>query len=167
MQALKRVSPPGKGGIARFSSRSLMIPRLKARERDEALEEMVQVLAKGEWIQDPDRILQAAIHREDLVSTAVDYGLAFPHVRGVDGSGLIFALGLNKKGLHFGAPAGRLTRILFFAIIPQAASGFYLKALAALVRTFREEPARKRILMCRTPDEVWETLVDLTQDTFP
>jgi mannitol/fructose-specific phosphotransferase system IIA component (Ntr-type) len=156
-----------KGGIARFSAPDLMIPRLKAESRDEAIEEMVNILDKRGWIDQPEEIYRAAVAREELVSTAVDYGLAFPHVRGVEGGGLTVALGIKKKGLKFGAPKGRLTRIIFFSVIPQAASGFYLKLLAGLVRTFREEEARRRILQCSDQADLWDCLLDVTAEAIP
>jgi len=157
----------GRGGIARFSSQKLIVPNLKASSREGALEEMVQVLAREGWVDRPDDILRAAVAREELVSTAVEYSLAFPHVRGVEGTGLIIALGLKKKGLRFGAPGNRLTRIIFFSVIPQAASGFYLKLMAGLVRTFREAEARERLLNHESQDELWETLLDLAQGAIP
>jgi mannitol/fructose-specific phosphotransferase system IIA component (Ntr-type) len=157
----------GRGGIARFSSKRLIVPDLKASSRDEALEEMVQVLAGEGRVDRPDDILKAAVAREELVSTAVEYSLAFPHVRGVEGTGLSIAIGLKKEGLHFGAPRNRLTRIIFFSVIPQAASGFYLKLMAGLVRIFREAEARKRLLRHDSSDEIWEALLDLAHEAIP
>jgi mannitol/fructose-specific phosphotransferase system IIA component (Ntr-type) len=154
----------GVGGIARFSSQKLIVPSMKSSSRDEAVHEMVQVLAREGWVDRPDDVLAAAIAREELVSTAVEYGLAFPHVRGVEGVGLVIALGLRKRGLRFGAQGGRLTRIIFFSVIPQAASGFYLKLMAGLVRIFRESDARKRILSHNHEEKVWETFLDLARD---
>lgn len=160
-------SRPGRGGLARFSSRSLMIPRLEAGARDGALGELVGALAREGWIAEPESVLQAAVAREELVSTAVEFGLAFPHVRGVEGGGLVMALGARKKGVAFGAPDGRHTRIVFFSVIPQAASSFYLRIMAGLVRIFRQEEARMRLLACEESEPLWEALLDLTQDLVP
>jgi mannitol/fructose-specific phosphotransferase system IIA component (Ntr-type) len=156
----------GRGGIARFSSPKLIVPNLQSTSRDGVLEEMVHVLAREGWVDRPDDVLRAAIEREDLVSTAIDHSLAFPHVRGVEGVGLIFAVGLKKKGLHFGALGGRLTRLVFFSLIPQAASGFYLKIISGLVRTFRQDEARNRLLSHDSSEGIWETLLAMTADVI-
>jgi mannitol/fructose-specific phosphotransferase system IIA component (Ntr-type) len=157
----------GRGGVARFSSKGLMVPQLAGKTRDEAIRGLTETLVRAGWVNDPGEIVKAAMDREDLISTAVDHGLAFPHVRGAEGGGLVFALGLSKKGVRFGAPAGRLTRIIFFSVIPQAASNLYLRIMATLVRTFRQEPLRRRLLGCQEPVETWEALVEVTQNTLP
>jgi mannitol/fructose-specific phosphotransferase system IIA component (Ntr-type) len=156
----------GRGGVARFSSRKLMIPQLRAEGRDEVLEELIQTLSEQGWVSHPQEILRAAIAREELVSTAVDHGLAFPHVRGVEGGGLVIALGLHPTGLNFGTQDGGLTRIIFFSAIPQAAGAIYLRIMAGLVRVFREEPLRERLLACQDSQEIWDALVEITQDTL-
>jgi PTS system fructose-specific IIC component len=157
----------GQGGLARFSSKKLIVPSLRADSRDEALEELIQALTREGWVDAPEQVCRAAIERENLITTAVESGLAFPHVRGFEGGGLIINLGLKRKGLRFGAPGNRLTRIIFFSVIPQAASGFYLRVMASLVKVFRGEATRKRLLDCADSEQVWETLLDITQEEFP
>ena len=167
LQSVSRGSTRGRGGIARFSSPGLMVPKLKAAERDDTLKALVQALADEGWADDPETILKAAVEREELVSTAVEHGLAFPHVRGVEGGGLVITLGISKKGVQFGSPNGRLSRIVFFSVIPQAASGFYLRLMAGLVRVFRDDTARKTLIKCNNPEDAWSTLLELTQDVIP
>ena len=144
-----------------------MIPELEAETRDEALEEMINKMATEGFVEKPKSLLKAALSRESIVPTAVEHALAFPHVRGVEGGGLIFATGVKSKGLKFGAPNNRLTKIVFFIVIPLAASAFYLQLIAGLMDTFRETKSRTRLLNCKTPDKMWDALSKLTKKTIP
>ena len=166
---LKGVTPLGgpRSGVARFSNKSLIRPRLKAETREESLSELVDLMACEGFVENPEGILQAALEREAIVPTAVNHGLAFPHVRGVEGGGLTFSVGLKREGLEFGAPDGGLTHIIFFIVIPSAASAFYLHLLSGLIETFQDEDARRRLLACETPDEVWEILTLTSQKAIP
>jgi mannitol/fructose-specific phosphotransferase system IIA component (Ntr-type) len=166
---VRRVGPiaRSKSGVARFSHKSLMRPALRAQKKEEALSELVRLMASQGFVENPDRLLQAALERETIMTTAVGHGLAFPHVRGVEGGGLTFSLGLKKDGLEFGAPDGGLTYIIFFIVIPSAASAFYLQLLSGLIGAFQEEGARERILESATPDQTWEALAVITQKTIP
>jgi len=169
LRQLKRIAKPGEkptAGIARFSSSQLMIPNLEAKSREEGISELIGIMSSEGFIENPESLLSAALNREAIVPTAVDHGLAFPHVRGVEGGGLIFSLGIKKQGLKFGAPRDRLTRIIFFIVIPFAASAFYLQLIAGLMETFRETEARDKLLECSTPDEMWKTLITLTKKTI-
>ncbi len=156
---------PRKIGIQRFSDVSLMIPQLEAVERDEAIREMASRLEETGFVDMAGRLTEEAIRRETIISTAVDHGIAFPHVRSVEGGGLTLALGMSRKGVKFGQPR-KLTRLIFFMIIPTAASAFYLKLLAGLATTFISEEAREKLLDETTPEGMWKTLCKLTRPTI-
>jgi len=158
---------PATVGIARFSSVNLMVPKLAATTPEEAIAELAQALAKQGYIENADVVTDLALKREAIIGTAVEHGLAFPHVRDVEGGGLTLALGLKEKGMDFGAPDGKLTKIIFLIVIPTPASAFYLRLLAGLVRTFAETESRKALLECDTPAQVWKALTKLTRATIP
>jgi mannitol/fructose-specific phosphotransferase system IIA component (Ntr-type) len=153
-------------GIARFSAPSLMVAPLGGSTPEEVLREMCARMQQESFIASADQLLDLALQREAIVSTAVDGGIAFPHVRGVEGGGLTMALGVHKKGIHFGGPGRTLTRIFFFMVIPTATSAFYLKLLAGLSQTFREKDARDVLLAAADdPEALWKTLVQKTRKT--
>ncbi len=154
-----------KVGIARFSSQSLMIPRLQGATADEVLAELAHQLEQEGFVDNAERLTQEALNREAIVSTAVDHQLAFPHVRGVEGGGLAMVLGLHRKGVDFGSPSGKLTRVFFFMIIPTAASAFYLKLLSGLTQAFREKEARDLLMLADSPEDLWKTLIKATRNT--
>ncbi|MCX6997628.1 MAG: PTS sugar transporter subunit IIA [Kiritimatiellaeota bacterium] len=163
--AARRGTAP-KVSIERFSSEELMIPQLASAGRDDVIRELCMKMEVEGFVDNGSRLFEEALKREAIVSTAVDYSLAFPHVRGVEGGGLTLALGLHSKGLKFGGPSRLLTKIIFFMVIPTAASAFYLKLLAGLTRTFEKEENRKKLIEADTPEKLWKTLVKLTKNTI-
>jgi PTS system nitrogen regulatory IIA component len=158
---------PVEVGVARFSAASLMVPKLAATTREEVISEMAKGLAEAGFIEDAATVTELALRREAIVSTAVQHGLAFPHVRDVEGGGLTFAVGMKEKGIDFQAPDSHLSKLFFFIVIPTAATAFYLRLLAGLVRTFESADARKALLECDKPDQMWKTLIKLTRETIP
>ncbi len=162
----RRRGEPPKVGIERFSSVDLMIPRLEATDRDGAIAEICHLLEEKGFIDNGELLTEEALKREAIVSTAVDQGLAFPHVRGVEGGGLTLACAISEKGIRFGGPSRSLTRILFFMVIPTAASAFYLKLLSGLTETCRKEDARDKLLACDTAESLWKTLIKITKSTI-
>lgn len=155
-----------KTGISRYTSPELMIVKLGGTTPEEVLRELSQRMGDEAFVENPDLLLDLALQREAIVSTAVDGGLAFPHVRGVEGGGLSMAVGISKKGIKFGGPGRTRTRIFFFMVIPTATSAFYLKLIAGLSRTFREKGARDLLLDAKTDEELWKGLIKATKKTF-
>ena len=150
-------------GIARFSAPSLMVLPLEGDTPEEVLDQLCGRMADEGFVEDAGQLRELAMQREAIVSTAVDSGMAFPHVRGVEGGGLALAVGVHKKGIHFGGPGRTLTRIFFLAVIPTATSAFYLKLISGLSQTFREKEARDLLLAAENESELWKTLVRQTR----
>lgn len=155
-----------KTGISCYTSPELMIARLKGTTGEEVLGELCERMANEAFVEDGNLLLEKAMQRETIVSTAVDSGLAFPHVRGVEGGGLSMAVGISKKGIKFGGPGRTLTRIFFFVVIPTATSAFYMKLIAGLSRTYREKEARDHLLEAETEEDLWKALIKTTKKTF-
>lgn len=161
-RAPRRPDAP-KAGIERFSSEELMVPRLTATDAEGVLSELCSKMEAEGFVDNGARLLEEALRREAIVSTAVDCGIAFPHVRGVEGGGLTLALGVQPKGVKFGGPGRVLTRLFFFMVIPTAASAFYLKLLSGLAQVFQKDEARDRLLEAETPAQLWKALIRATK----
>ena len=155
-----------KAGIERFSSVELMMPHAKFKTRDEALEAICAQLEEKSFVDDGGKLYEEALLREAIVSTAVGHGMAFPHVRCVEGGGLTLALATCKKGVKFDGPGKTLTRLIFFMVIPTAASAFYLKLLSGLTQVFQNEENRKKLLEAADPEELWKALIKTTKSTI-
>ena len=127
--------------------------------------ELASKMADEGYIDDGEKLIEEALRREAILSTAVAHGLAFPHARGIEGGGLTLALGLSRKGVKFDGEAGK-TRMVFFMAIPIAASAFYLKLLAGLAETFAVDESRAALLEAKDAKALWKTLNKLTRKTI-
>ncbi len=151
-------------GLERFSSEKLMITKLQGETMEEVLAEICGKMEQEGFIESKEMLLNKALEREAIISTAVDNGIAFPHVRGVEGGGLTLCVGIHKKGIKFNPESSRLTRIFFFMAIPTAASAFYLKLVAGLAKVMNEKEIREEVVKAKTPEELWTVLCDATAE---
>jgi len=150
-------------GIEKFSSEELMLPRLRSEDKEGVITELAELICEQLSFPHPKLMVEKAMKREAIMSTAVEHSLAFPHVRGIDAGSLTLALGIKKNGIKFGAARNRLTRIFFFLVIPPAASAFYLKLLAALIEALQSAETRKTLIDSTTAPELWKALKKLTK----
>jgi len=125
--------------------------------------ELADKMEKEGFVEKADKLTEAALKREAILGTAVDHGLAFPHVRGVEGGGLTLALGISEKGIAFNSDPKHLTHVMFFMVIPTAATAFYLKLIAGLAETFMPNEARNSLLAEEDPLKLWKLLKKLTR----
>jgi PTS system nitrogen regulatory IIA component len=114
---------------------TIAIP-LPASTKASVMKELV-TLAEQSWqIYDPEVLLQAIKQREELGSTAIAGGIAFPHphrpVSTKAQGDAVLAFGRTSRGIPFGAPDGGLTD-LFFLVTCRSADT-HLRVLARLSR---------------------------------
>lgn len=147
--AAKNVSAQAKGeevktGISRFTAEELMIVDLQSTDRDGAISALAIAMEKNGFIKNSESLVSSAIERETVMSTAMGEGLAFPHVRGVEGGGLTLAMGVSKEGIDWDGE--NKVNIVFLSAIPVAVSAFYLRLMSGLVQSFSKAANRKAVL---------------------
>ena len=155
---------PRKTGISRFSAETLMV-ELKAEKPEDAVRELADAMAENEFVSNPAALVVAAMERESVLSTAIGEGLAFPHVRGVEGGGLTLALGVSKKGIAWDA-SGEIVHLVFFSVIPVAVSAFYLRLMAGLTEAFSKQDNREILLSAALPADLWKAFMKATRYTI-
>ena len=144
-------------GLARFSCEALMMPNLAAKTPQEAITLLAGALASNGYVTDGDELARLALEREALLSTRMEEGVAVPHVRGVEGGSLAFALGVSKKGIVWDDSGDRVNFVVLSAI-PSAGSAFFLKLMTDLMGAFRRKTSRAALLDATDSATLWQNL---------
>jgi PTS system nitrogen regulatory IIA component len=108
---------------------------LAASTRASVLKELVGLAEQSWQVYDPAAILDAIRQREDLGTTALECGVAFPHPRRPRAGTLgdsVLAYARTPAGIPFGAPRGGLTDIFFLVCCQDEKT--HLRVLARLSR---------------------------------
>ena len=147
-------------GISRFSAEELVLTDLKAETKAEAIEVLAKLMEQHHFISNADSLVAAAMDREAVLSTALGNGLAFPHVRGVEGGGLTFAMGVSKKGIDWD---GETVHAVFLSAIPVAVSAFYLRLMSGIVQSFSKKDGLDALLDAGDQAALWRALVKATR----
>ena len=151
-----------KTGISRFSAEELMVCDLGPCSREAAIAKLALAMEKNRFISSAETLVTAALEREGVLSTAMEGGLAFPHVRGVEGGGLTLAMGVSKEGIDWD---GEKVNMVFLSAIPVAVSAFYLRLMAGLAQSFEKEANRTAVLEAKDSAALWKALQKATRAT--
>lgn len=151
-----------KTGISRFSAEELMVCGLGACSREEAIARLARAMEENRFVSSAENLVTAALEREGVLSTAMEGGLAFPHVRGVEGGGLTLAMGVSKEGVDWD---GEKVHLVFLSAIPVAVSAFYLRLMAGIAQSFAKEANRKAVLEAKDAAALWKALQKATRTT--
>ncbi len=133
--------------VLNHTSPDLFLSDLTATDKQSALAEMVTGLVAGTTITNNETILQMLQSRENLGSTAVGPGIAFPHGRTLAVQKLTILIARSREGIDFDSEDGKPTQLFFMLIAPPQDSGHkYIKSLAALTDKMQNTELRDKLL---------------------
>ena len=155
---------PRKTGISRFSSPTIMLPRITAKTKQDAIRQIAEAIQKAGFVDSADLLVQGVLEREAILPTIMEEGLALPHLRGVEGS-LTLAVATSPDGIPFD-DEGTRAHFIFLATIPSAVSAYYLRLTAGLITAFSKPENRTAALAANTPEELWKVLTKATRYTI-
>jgi PTS system nitrogen regulatory IIA component len=135
-----------------LSGKSVIVG-LKGQNKHEILKELVDALEVGDKISDRDKVLEAVLLREEIMSTGIGHGIAIPHGKSEYVTALGGVLGIKSEGVNFDALDGKLTYIFFLLVSPLDVSGPHIKALARISRLLKGEDIRQRLIVAEDREE--------------
>jgi fructose-specific phosphotransferase system IIA component len=131
---------------------------LEAQNKDEAIEELVELLSESCELCDADKIYEAVMSRERDGSTGLEKGIAIPHAKCEAVDGLSIVVGISKQGIDFEAQDGKPSQLFFLMVAPKTESGPHVQAIAKIVKMIKIDQFRERLLRAETPAKVIEVI---------
>jgi fructose-specific phosphotransferase system IIA component len=140
--------------LSKFCDESLIVFDLKAKTKDEVIKELVDLAAGSNMIKDHDELLTDIQERENLVTTGVGYGVAFPHAKTKSAKGIVIAFGRSNEGIEFDAMDHKPVHLFFLIAAPEDAVGAHLNVMARLSYLMKSEENREKLLKVTSPGDV-------------
>lgn len=140
---------------------SQLVFNLKATDKVQALEELLDVLSKQKLIKNKKLILTRIIDRERLESTALGHDVALPHAR-VDTDGQIaVAVGRSKEGIDFDAVDNKKVHLIILVIWNPSLPGLFNHLFAGLARFLRMPSFRQKIFEAKSRSDLYKVLSEV------
>ncbi|MCB0833498.1 MAG: PTS sugar transporter subunit IIA [Bacteroidetes bacterium] len=131
---------------------------LQSFEKKEIITELVDILSSNGKLDDRDKVLQAVLERETMMSTGIGNGVAIPHGKSQGVPELAVALGITSQDVNFDSLDGRPVRIVFMLVGPEKASSLHIKMLSRISRLLNQPAFRKRLTESTSGQEIIDTI---------
>lgn len=145
--------------IATFLDRNDVTATVPAGDKQEVLATLVDLLVSNRDDLDRDVLLSVLLKREELRSTGIEEGVAFPHGRVPGIASLLSCFGRCREGVDFDSFDGKPTHFFFVLLIPEEAEGSHLRALARLNRLFQDAEFRDRLLAAADAGALYDVII--------
>ncbi|MEU1481408.1 fructose-specific PTS transporter subunit EIIC [Streptomyces sp. NPDC005760] len=143
---------PGREVLSGHLTEQTVKVALDARDKEAAIREMAELLARTGKVVDLDELVAAALRREALGTTGLGEEIAIPHAKTDAVTAPVVGFARSAEGVEWGSLDGTKARLVFMISVPEAAAGDeHLRILALLSRKLMDPGFRDRLVAA--PDE--------------
>jgi len=140
--------------LSKFCEESLVSFHMKAATKGAVIDELVNLAATSNMVKDHDQLLADIREREELVTTGVGYGVAFPHAKTRSVKGIVIAFGRSDTGVDFDAMDHKPVNLFFLIAAPEDAIGAHLNVMARLSFLMKSVENRQKLMEASSPGDV-------------
>jgi mannitol/fructose-specific phosphotransferase system IIA component (Ntr-type) len=151
-------------GISYFSDflkPSQIVFNIEAKDKVQAIEELLDVLAKQKLIRNKKLILTRLIDRESLDSTALGESVAVPHARVDTGGEIAVAVGRSEKGIDFDAMDKKKVHLVILIVWNPTLPGLFNHLFAGLAQYLRKSEFRQRAFEAKDKNDLFNVLSEI------
>ena len=134
------------------------------KSKNEALDQMVELMAKSGKINDLEAYRQEVYRREEEGTTGVGEGIAIPHGKGafVDKPGL--AAMVVKDGVDYDSLDGEPVHLIFLIAAPNTKDNVHLDVLSKLSVLLMDEDFSRALQNAKSPEEFMKIVNEADQE---
>ncbi len=123
----------------------------KPKNKEAAIDMLVELLAKSGNLQDKETFKQAILEREKLSTTGIGEGIAIPHGKSSVVKKAALAAMVVPEGVEFESADGQKVYLLFMIAVPETGSDLHLEVLERLAAMLMDEDFRRKLAEAKTP----------------
>lgn len=144
--------------LSSYSSPSLIVPKLGARDAAGIIAELGQKLQQHGCVSDLLPLYNSALNREFFNNSAQECGIAIPHARLGTVKKLQFALGCTPEPIRWHIETSSKVSVIFLLAVPATDAASYLHLLASIARLGRQPEILTRIRHASSSGEIMDLL---------
>ncbi len=132
---------------------------LAAKNKKDAITELVQVLADAKDVKDANVLLSSVLEREATRTTGIGNGLAIPHGKCAGVDHLVVAIGKPETPIDFDSIDKRPVNLIVLLASPPDQTGPHIQALARISRLMNVEGFRQAMRVATNAQQILDAVV--------
>ncbi len=131
---------------------------IQSNDKKDALNELLEIICKDDFITDPKTFSKEIFKREKLMSTGIGYGIAIPHARQKTVKDFVIAIGRKREGLEYESIDDKPVKLIFMIGASDKQDKDYIKVLSRLVLRLKNQKFVDKILSAENPSDIYELI---------
>ncbi|MCE5186267.1 MAG: PTS sugar transporter subunit IIA [Planctomycetaceae bacterium] len=131
---------------------------LKSKNKEEVIEELINILADHGLLSDRAQALEAVMARENTRSTGIGSGIAIPHGKCPAAKELVMSIGIANDPVEFDSIDRKPVNIVILLVSPPDQTGPHIQALARISRLMLDAQFKSQLEKATSPEQVYSLI---------
>lgn len=146
--------------VSEILSKEFIIAELNSIDKESAINELIDLFKNDSRVDDIEKVRQAVLDREKIMSTGVGKGFAIPHGKTDSVKEIIAAFGRKKDGIEYDALDGNPVNLIFLLVGRDTMISAHIKLLSRVSRMMNKDDFRLRLLNAETSEEIMNVFLE-------
>lgn len=152
--------------IKQMLNRECINLNLNSKTKSEVIDELIDLLFKGDALYDKELFKKAILAREAQSSTGLEEGIAIPHGKSKAVKKPTIAFGRSLDGIDYESLDGEPSKLFFMIAAPENATDSHIETLSKLSTLLLDDNIREELLNASSKDEVINILTKSKKEEF-
>ena len=146
--------------LADFLTKEQVVTDLKATDRWEAIEELIDLLVANGQVDSDHReaVVSVVKKRETSMSTGIGFGIGIPHASTDLIDNVTGAFGRSRSGVDFDALDNQPVNLVMLFLVPQGQFQKHLHTLAKIAKMLHKKEFRKSLEDAKDAAEMYQII---------
>ncbi|MGE5363645.1 MAG: PTS sugar transporter subunit IIA [Bacteroidota bacterium] len=132
-----------------------IIAQLQGQSKEDIINELIDLFKDDERIVNLEKVRNAVLEREKIMSTGVGKGFAIPHGKTDSVTEIIAAFGKTSKPIDFAALDEQPVYLVFLLVGKDNLVGPHIKLLSRISRMMNKDEFRDKLLKAESSEEIY------------
>jgi fructose-specific phosphotransferase system IIA component len=135
---------------------SYIIPDLKGQTKEEVINELIDLFKDDPRVIDLEKVRDAVLEREKIMSTGVGKGFAIPHGKTNAVNDILAAFGKANTPIEYDSLDGHPVNLVFLLVGKDNLVSKHIKLLSRISRMMNKDEFREKLIKATTSEEILE-----------
>jgi len=142
--------------VAELLENNFIISDLKGKEKVEVINELIDLFKGDPRVKDIEKIREAVLEREKIMSTGVGKGFAIPHGKTNQVEEILGAFGKSNNPIEYESLDNQPVHLVFMLVGKDNLVSTHIKLLSRISRMMNKDEFRESLMKTQTKDEIQE-----------
>jgi PTS system fructose-specific IIC component len=133
-----------------------IIPDLTGQTKEEVINELIDLFKEDQRVIDIEKVRDAVLEREKIMSTGVGKGFAIPHGKTNAVNDILAAFGKSNKPIEYDSLDGHPVNLVFLLVGKDNLVSKHIKLLSRISRMMNKDEFREKLIKANTSEEILE-----------